>query len=96
MDDNPLFMFEPSNHGSPTSSSASFTAPPYPTPIGLLPHVQVAPTAAQLADPEWVMKDRCLMNWLFNTMSRDVMRIVRVSGTFAAPSRSRVPSSTVS
>ena len=131
MEDNPLFAFEQSVHGSPTGSSASFTAsfnggaapPPHPTPpsaaalmmvnikshvpvvldivnpnyqewrcfldsiigkFGLLPHIQAAPTAAQLADPEWVMKDQCLVNWLFNTMTRDVMRIVRVPGGNAA------------
>ena len=29
------------------------------------------------------MKNQCLMNWLFNTISRDVMRIVRVPGASA-------------
>ena len=127
-DDNPLFAFAYSNHGSPSSassaSSASFTAPAAPphqppsasalmmvnikshVPVvldlvnpnyqewrcfldsvigkfGLLGHIQGAPTAAQRADPDWVMKDQCLVNWLFNTMSRDVMRIVRVPGATA-------------
>ncbi|XP_066320458.1 uncharacterized protein [Miscanthus floridulus] len=30
-----------------------------------------------------MMKDQCLVNWLFNTMTRDVMRIVRVPGASA-------------
>jgi hypothetical protein len=51
--------------------------------FGLLSHIQAAPTATQLADPEWMMKDQCLVNWLFNTMSHDVMRIVRVPGASA-------------
>ena len=51
--------------------------------FGLLPHIQAPPTAAQRADPEWMMKDQCLVNWLFNTMTRDVMRIVRVPGASA-------------
>jgi hypothetical protein len=133
MDDNPLFAFGSSVHGSSISSSASsasFTAPydlsltskqPQPptaaalmmvnikshVPVvldivnpnyqewrcfldsvigkfGLLPRIfQAAPTAAHLAGPEWMMKDQCLVNWLFNTMSRDVMCIVCVPGASA-------------
>jgi hypothetical protein len=46
--------------------------------FGLCSHVDAAPTAAQRADPEWLMIDQCLVNWIYNTITRDILRIVRI------------------
>ena len=51
--------------------------------FGLHSHLAAAPTAADRADPDWVMIDQCLVNWMYNTISRDVLRIVRVPGATA-------------
>jgi hypothetical protein len=51
--------------------------------FGLQSHIADAPSAAQRADPDWIMIDQCLLNWIYNTITRDVLRIIRVPGTTA-------------
>lgn len=51
--------------------------------FGLNSHIAANPTVAQLHNTEWMMVDQCLVNWLYNTISKDVMNIVRVPGASA-------------
>ncbi|XP_066323825.1 uncharacterized protein [Miscanthus floridulus] len=51
--------------------------------FGLQSHLAAAPTNANRADRDWVMTYQCLVNWMYNTVSRDVLRIVRVPGATA-------------
>ena len=51
--------------------------------FGLHSHIAAPPTVAQRLDPEWLMVDQCLVNWLYNTVSRDVLQIIRAPGATA-------------
>ncbi|XP_062233324.1 uncharacterized protein LOC133930646 [Phragmites australis] len=51
--------------------------------FGLHSHLAAPPTVSQRADPEWLMIDHCIINWLYNTVSRDILQIVRAPGATA-------------
>jgi len=41
-------------------------------------HLSSRPTADNHHDRDWVMKDQCILSWLYNSMSKDVRAIVRI------------------
>lgn len=49
----------------------------------VISHITAAPSDAYRADSDWLMVHPCLVNWLYNTVTCDVLRIVRVPGTMA-------------
>jgi hypothetical protein len=46
--------------------------------FGLGSHLSSPSTADDHRDPDWVMKDQCILSWLYNSMSKDVRAIVHV------------------
>ena len=46
--------------------------------FGLGSHLSSPPTIDNRRDPDWVMKDQCILSWLYNSMAKDVRAIVRV------------------
>ena len=45
--------------------------------FGLAAHVAVPPTRRQRRDQEWMMVDQCIVSWLYNSVSRDVLDFAR-------------------
>jgi len=45
--------------------------------FGLGSHLSSPPTPAQRRDPEWRVKDQCILSWLYNSIAKDVRDIVR-------------------
>ena len=45
--------------------------------FGLAAHVAVPPTRRQRRDQEWMMVDQCIISWLYNSVSRDVLDFAR-------------------
>jgi hypothetical protein len=45
--------------------------------FGLTSHLTVAPTSANRHDSDWNMVDKCIISWLYNSISKDVCAIVR-------------------
>ena len=45
--------------------------------FGLGSHIAVSPTPAQRHNAEWRVIDQCLVNWIFLTISTDVLDVVR-------------------
>lgn len=46
--------------------------------FGLRSHLSSQPTPENRLDREWVMRDQCILNWLYNSVSKDVRALVRV------------------
>jgi hypothetical protein len=46
--------------------------------FGLGDHLSSPPTAEQRRDPEWRLIDQCILSWLYNSVAKDVLAIVRV------------------
>ncbi|XP_066309033.1 uncharacterized protein [Miscanthus floridulus] len=46
--------------------------------FGLGSHLSSPPTADDRRDRDWIMKDQCILRWLYNSVSKDVHAIVRV------------------
>jgi hypothetical protein len=46
--------------------------------FGLESHLSSPPTPAQRRDPDWRLRDQCILSWLYNSVSKDVLAIVRV------------------
>jgi len=46
--------------------------------FGLDAHLSSRPTTDNRHDWDWVMKDQCILSWLYNSMSKDVRAIVRI------------------
>ena len=44
--------------------------------FGLGSHLSSPPTIDNRRDPDWVMKDQCILSWLYNSMAKDVCAIV--------------------
>ena len=45
--------------------------------FGLAAHVAVPPTRRQRRDQEWMMVDQCIVSWLYNSVSWDVLDFAR-------------------
>ncbi|CAD6256837.1 unnamed protein product [Miscanthus lutarioriparius] len=46
--------------------------------FGLRSHLSSPPTPKNRRDREWVMRDQCILSWLYNSVSKDVRALVRV------------------
>jgi hypothetical protein len=46
--------------------------------FGLGDHLSSPPTPAQRRDPEWRVVDQCILSWIYNSVTKDVLAIVCV------------------
>ncbi|CAD6269339.1 unnamed protein product [Miscanthus lutarioriparius] len=46
--------------------------------FGLTSHLSSKTTIDNRHDPEWAMRDQCVLSWLYNSVSKDVRAIVHV------------------
>jgi hypothetical protein len=45
--------------------------------FGLKSHLTSLPSSANRRVPDWVMIDQCILSWMYNTISKDVLAIVQ-------------------
>ncbi|XP_066396521.1 uncharacterized protein [Miscanthus floridulus] len=45
--------------------------------FGLSNHLATPLTPADRRDPNWIMRDQCILSWLYNSISKDVLAIFR-------------------
>jgi hypothetical protein len=54
--------------------------------FGLTDHLSTPPTKAQRRDPDWRLLDQCILSWLYNSVAKDVLAIVRLLNPRRTPS----------
>ncbi|XP_066385539.1 uncharacterized protein [Miscanthus floridulus] len=46
--------------------------------FGLSNHLSSLPTVAQRRDPAWLVLEQCILSWIYNSVAKEVLTIVRV------------------